>query len=220
VSGQSHLRPCKEDLAFFGKVGADISHEMRNVLAIVGENAGLLDDQFALSQSGIPLDHEKVKEVSARITRQVKRGIITMQRFSCFAHAADENLASSDAREVTETVFALAERRVAMAGCKLEADLPENALHVTANPFVLQHALFSAIELILEFLENGCVVTIELAGQGATAVVSVSGNAADRGNELPGRISSLSAMIDELNGRVETSSEDGVLSLVLTVPGK
>ena len=219
MSGQPQLRLCREDLAFFGKIGADVSHDMRNVLSIVGENAGLLDDQLALAESGKPLDHEKVKKVSARITRQVTRGARTMERFSRFAHAADEEGASSDLTAITETVAALAERHVILAGCKLEADLPDEAIHVKANPFSLQHAVFSAIELILESLENGQVVAIKLAGRGATAVMSVSGSAAGAG-ELSGRISRLSAVISELEGSVETSWEDGVLSLILTIPAK
>ena len=165
MSGQPHLRVCREDLAFFGKIGADVSHDMRNVLSIVGENAGLLDDQLALAESGKALDYEKLKKLSARITRQVTRGTQTMERFS------------------------------------------------------LQRAVFSAIELILESLENGQVVAIKLAGRGATAVMSVSGSAAGAG-ELSGRISRLSAVINELEGSVETSWEDGVLSLTLTIPAK
>ncbi|MBW2000159.1 MAG: hypothetical protein JRJ29_19645 [Deltaproteobacteria bacterium] len=219
MSGQPHLRVSREDLAFFGKIGADVSHEMRNVLSIVGENAGLLDDQLALAESGKALDYEKLKKLSARITRQVTRGTQTMERFSRFVHAADEEAASSDLTAITETVAALAERHVVLAGCKLEADLPDEAIHVKANPFSLQHAVFSAIELILESLENGQVVAIKLAGRGATAVMSVSGSAAGAG-ELSGRISRLSAVINELEGTVETSWEDGVLSLILTIPAK
>jgi len=214
------LRPCKEDLAFFGRIGADVSHDMRNVLSIVAENAGLLDDQLALAESGKTLDREKLKKLSARITRQVARGTQTMEWFSRFAHAADEadeEAASSDLTAITETMAALAERHVVLAGCKLEADLPDEAIRVKANPFSLQHAVFSAIELILESLENGQVVTIKLAGRGATAVMSVSGSAAGAG-ELSGRISRLSAVINELEGSVETSWEEGVLSLILTVP--
>ena len=222
MSGQPHFRVCREDLAFFGRIGADVSHDMRNVLSIVGENAGLLDDQFALAESGRPLDREKLKELSARITRQVTRGIRTMERFSRFAHAADEEAASSDLRAITETMAALAQRHVVLAGCKLQADLPDEAIHVKANPFILQHAVFSAIELILESLESGQVVTIKLAGRGAAAVMSVSGSAAGAGGagELSGRISRLSAVINELEGSVETSWEDGVLSLILTIPVK
>ena len=219
MSGQPHLRPCREELAFFGKIGADVSHEMRNVLAIVGENAGLLDDQFAFAQSGRPLDCEKLKEISARITRQVKRGIRNMERFSRFAHAADEEETSSDLTAISETVVTLAERHVALAGCKLEADLPDEAIHLRANPFVLQHAVFSAIELVLELQESGGLVKIKLAGQGADAVMLISGSTADTG-ELSGRISRLSALVDELQGRVETSGEDGVVALIFTIPAK
>ncbi|MFH1921011.1 MAG: hypothetical protein ABIP48_14170 [Planctomycetota bacterium] len=219
MSEQPHLRLCREDLAFFGKIGADVSHDMRNVLSIVGENAGLLDDQLALAESGKALDYEKLKKLSARITRQVTRGTQTLEWFSRFAHAADEEAASSDLTAITETMAALAERHVVLAGCKLEADLPDEAIRVKANPFSLQHAVFSAIELILESLENGQVVTIKLAGRGATAVMSVSGSAAGAG-ELSGRISRLSAVINELEGSVETSWEDGVLSLILTVPAE
>jgi len=217
VSGEPHLRLCREDLAFFGKIGADISHDMRNVLSIVGENAGLLDDRLALAESGTPLDHEQVKKVCGRITRQVRRGILTMERFSRFAHAADEEAASSDLTAITETVAALAERHVTLAGCKLETDLPDEAIRVKANPFVLQRAVFSAIESVLEFLESGRVVTIRLAGRGANAVVCVSGSAAGAG-ELSGRLSRLCAVMNELEGSVETSWDDGVLSLILTVP--
>ena len=219
MSGQPRLHVCREDLAFFGKIGADVSHEMRNVLAIVGENVGLLDDQLVLAGRGKALDREKLKKITERITRQVTRGARTMERFSRFAHAADEEAASADLRAIIETVAALAQRHVAMAGCKLQADLPDGAIHVKADPFILQHAVFSAIELMLNLksMESGQVVTIKLVGRGAAAVMSVSGSAANA-DELSARISRLSAVADELQGSVETSWEDGVLSLILTIP--
>ena len=34
----------KPGLQFFGKVSASIAHEIKNVLAIINENAGLLED--------------------------------------------------------------------------------------------------------------------------------------------------------------------------------
>ena len=36
-------------LQFFGKMTASISHEIKNVLAIINENAGLLEDLALLS---------------------------------------------------------------------------------------------------------------------------------------------------------------------------
>ena len=48
VSEESRLSFGEEDLAFFGRVGTDVSHEMRNVLSVLGECAGLLDKEVAV----------------------------------------------------------------------------------------------------------------------------------------------------------------------------
>ena len=49
-----------EGLQFFGKMSASISHEIKNVLAIINENTGLIEDSdltkegdFALKQSQV-----------------------------------------------------------------------------------------------------------------------------------------------------------------------
>jgi hypothetical protein len=34
----------RQGLQFFGKISASVSHEIKNVLAVIGENAGLLED--------------------------------------------------------------------------------------------------------------------------------------------------------------------------------
>jgi signal transduction histidine kinase len=207
----------EDDLAFLGRIGAGVSHEMRNVLSIIGENAGLLDDQLALAERGKPLDDERLKKISARITRQVQRGTQTMERFSRFAHAADEPTAAFDLTALLETMTALAQREVALAGGVLATALPEKAIRVRSNPFRLQRAVFSAIQLILESQEQGASVTVGLAAEGSTAAISVSGGAA-AGGEVSAGISRLSAMVDELKGSVETSRKDARLTLILTIP--
>ena len=213
-----HHRLREEDLAFFGRIGADVSHDMRNVLSIIGEYAGLLDDLLGLSENGRPLDYAKLRGISANISRQVREGTELMGRFSRFAHAADEPTASFDLTELTRNVAALARRHVTLAGCTLEVELPDGAIPVSANPFRLQHAVFSVIQLILEFLEKGKVATIRLVAYGPAAVISVSGNATTGCGELSGRIVHLSAVMNELKGNVKPSRTDGVLALNLSIP--
>jgi C4-dicarboxylate-specific signal transduction histidine kinase len=209
-------------LAFFGRIGAGITHDMRNVLAIIGQNAGLLDDQIALAESGKllsrkRLDLEQLKTVSARIARQVERGIRTMERFSRFAHATDEQTASFDLTALMETMTALAERHVRLAGCKLESDIADQPIRVTSSPFRLQRAVFSAIELLAASLEKGESVTVGLAAEGPAAVISVSGNIAG-GDEPVAHVSELATIMSELTGNVETSRDDGILSLTIKIP--
>jgi len=210
-------RHAPQQLAFFGKIGADVSHEMRNVLSIIGEYAGLLADLLAAAEAGRPLDHARLKQLSDNIVGQVRKGTGTMERFSRFAHTTDEPTASFDLTALAEDVAALAQRHVALAGCKLEVQLPNRAIQVIGNPFGLQHAVFSAIGIMLELLEKGEPATLRLDTEGSMAVISISGNAAP-GGDLSGRISQLSAAMSELKGTAGTSWKDKMLSLVLTVP--
>ena len=105
----------------------------------------------------------------------------------------------------------------ARAGCGLETELPQQAIPVSSNPFSLQHAVFSALQLILDSPEKGDLVRIQLVSQGPTAVISISGNVAG-GGELSDRVARLSDVMNELAGSIETSWADGVLSLILTIP--
>jgi signal transduction histidine kinase len=205
------------ELAFFGRVAADVSHEIRNVLSVIGEYAGLLDDLVALAERGKPLGHEKLRQLSARMTRQVGRGTETMERFSRFAHATDERTASFDLTSLAANTAALAQRRVKLSGCMLQAELPRAAIPVRSSPFSVQHAVFAAIELLVEVLGEGSQVTMKLAGEGTTAVICLSAGAAG-GDKLLGRISQLSALMSGLEGDVATSSADGTVSLTLSIP--
>jgi len=219
MNEELHRRLREEELAFFGRIGADVSHEMRNVLSVIGEYAGLLDDLLTGAADGRSLDVVKLKTLSAKITRQVRNGTAAMERFSRFAHATDEKTASFDLTALTANMAALAERPAKLAGCRLETELPAKTIPVRANPFSLQYAVFSGIQLIIESLESGPLATIELATRGPAAVISISAStAAGGGGGFSGDISQLAAVMNELKGTIETSCADRAISLILTIP--
>jgi nitrogen fixation/metabolism regulation signal transduction histidine kinase len=208
-------RARQDDLAFCAMVGADVTHDVRNVLAIIGEYAGLLDDLLGLAERGKPLDGAKLRDLSAKITRQVRKGTETMERFSRFAHAADEPTTSFDLSALVENVVALAQRRVALAGCRLEAELPDRPVPMRGNPFAVQRAVFSCIQRIVESLAQGESVRVKLVAQGPAAVLHVSG----AGGELAGGVpQGLSAIVGQWKGTVETTWAEGIVSLVLSIP--
>ena len=58
-----------DSLAFFGKVSASISHELKNVMAIISETAGLLGDLSAMArgvQPSTPICSPAVPRASSR----------------------------------------------------------------------------------------------------------------------------------------------------------
>jgi light-regulated signal transduction histidine kinase (bacteriophytochrome) len=208
----------EQELAFFAKIGADVTHEMRNVLSIVSENAGLLDDQLARARGRKVPDPAKLKKVAERIARQVKKGVEIMERFSRFAHAADEQTASLDLTALVEGVTLLVQRHVRHLGGSLAAALPDHPIAVTTNPFCLQHALFRCLQMVWQYADKSVPVTVELTNQESTATLTVSGTAAPGSDELPDRLSELSVLLNELEASADTCSADGTLSLILTLP--
>jgi signal transduction histidine kinase len=207
-----------EELAFFGRVGADVTHDMRNVLSVIREYSGLLRDLIGAATRKKPLDSEQLRKLSESITRQVKKGTELMERFSRFAHAADEQTASFDLAALTGNTAALAQRSVKLARCTLNLDLPEEPIPVRSNPLSLQHAVFSGIQLILESAGEGEAVAISVARRAPAAVISIAGRAAGDGPPPSDRIDSMSHRMKELNGSVETSSDQGTLTVMLAIP--
>ena len=49
-------------LQFFGKMTASISHEIKNVLAIINENAGLLEDLALMADRGAEIGRASCRE--------------------------------------------------------------------------------------------------------------------------------------------------------------
>ncbi|MBN1591215.1 MAG: HAMP domain-containing histidine kinase [Pirellulales bacterium] len=214
---EAHPRRGQRRLAFFGRIGADISHEMRNVLSVIGEYAGLLDDLLVLAETGRPLDHARLKTLTKNLAAQVKKGTETTERFNRFSHTAEEQTASFDLIAVVEDVAALVQRHVRLEGHRLEVELPNREIRVTNNAFDLQYAVFAAVGILLKCLEKDEPVAVKVDAEGSTAALSISGRAA-AGDEPGGRTSRLVAVMNELGGTVNTSWNDGTLSLVLAVP--
>ena len=209
-------QPRAGDLAFFGRMAAHVTHEMRNVLAIIGQNAGLMEDILEAAGRKGP-DRDKLMKVAASMTRNVNKGVEVMERFSRFAHAADEPVTSFDLTTLTENVAALARRPVTQAGCSLEVELPDEAIPLTANSFRMQQAIFLAIQLVAEVTENGSPVRTKLTRQESVAVISVVGDVAG-GEELSDSISPISAILDEFKGDIQASLAGDKPALTIKVP--
>jgi hypothetical protein len=81
--------PEDRNAAFVAEVTAGTTHEIRNVLAIVKESAGLIGDLiYAFNRRG-SLDQDKLTRSLGRIDAQVARGTELLSNLSRFAHSLD-----------------------------------------------------------------------------------------------------------------------------------
>ena len=125
-----------EGLAFFGRMNAAISHDMKNVLAIINETASLLDELMELQQAGqMEPNPDKLRTLSRRIVQQVERGQNVITNMNAFAHSIDIPVREIDLARIMN-VMAVLSRHFA-TGKTLDLDLPDEGPRVTTHPFFL-----------------------------------------------------------------------------------
>ena len=78
-----------DSLAFFGKVNASISHELKNIMAIISETAGLLGDLADLASTGNPVEPDVLKNCAGSIMEEIQRGFSTIRQMNRFSHSID-----------------------------------------------------------------------------------------------------------------------------------
>jgi len=205
----------EKDLAFFGAVTASLSHEINNVIAIVGELGGLLDDLLYAAEQGRPLNTDKLKDVSNKLTKQVGKGKTIIKRLNRFAHSVDESIKQVDVKEVLQQISAIAERFAFLKDVTLEAEFGmDDSIDIQTNPFLLQQAIFLCIQLALSRAQKNDVIKIRYRRQKSGVSILFSGFPAvepDKQFLLP--------LIKELEGNLEiASAQNADYSLALSIP--
>jgi len=159
-----------EGLAFFGRMNAAISHDMKNVLAIINETASLLDELMELQQDGqMEPNPDKLRTLSRRIVQQVERGQNVISNMNAFAHSIDVPVREVDLAQITR-VMAVLSRHFA-TGRTLELDLPDEGPRVTTHPFFLNDLIHHTLNFAI-------------AAAGPEKRIGIAVKAADGGGEI------------------------------------
>jgi hypothetical protein len=163
------------EAAFTARIAADATHEMRNVLAIVKESAGLIEDILRACDNGAEVDRDRVARTLGRIDAQVGRGAELMTHLNRFAHSLERKRERIElGREVEQAVFlgrrAAGKRRIVLSG-----EVLEDAPSFVADSFRVQMAISTALEWWLARLPEGTRVLVRAGGTGRHPAVEITG---------------------------------------------
>jgi signal transduction histidine kinase len=211
---------CKEDalreegLRFFGKMTASISHEIKNVLAIINENAGLLDDLTLLAEKGVPLDPARLKSQAAKIMKQIQRADGIVRLMNRFAHSVDETAKSVDVYDMSEFAVALSARFASMRGVSIETLRPHKPVMVCTNPFFLENILWLCLDLAMDKAGKGATVVLTVDEENGRATVRWTGFEKAEGLEEAPRLGEQAkALMEVLEADIGVHENEMVLSL-------
>jgi len=159
-------------LHFFGSMTASISHELKNALAIINENGGLLGDLAMLMEKGRPLEPERLKTLSGNIRRQVQRADDIIRRLNRFAHSAQEPASTSDVREIFEFTIALAARLATMKGVTMTI-APGLPVQLETRLFQLENLLWLCLKHLFVLTEGNQTVEFAVTDAGAEVLIDL-----------------------------------------------
>lgn len=148
-------------LKVFGALTASVTHEIKNTISIINENAGLLKDlcDFAEEESGVPVEH--VDAAADKMMKQVDRSNTILKNLNRFAHSGDNIPGQADLLDILSLMAALTSRFAAMQKISLKLECP-SGIEVRTNLLIFESLLFTTLQSIY----TACPVDSTLKIQG------------------------------------------------------
>ncbi len=205
-------------LRFFGIMTASISHEVKNVLAIINENAGILEDFILMENKGVPLNSEKIGNVAKRILKQIQRADGIIKNMNRFAHSSDSPIESVDIGEIVLLVVTLSGRFASNRGITINQQTGNGPIPVVTHPFYLENLIWQCLDFSMDV--SGEDKTVELSAERTAngAVIRFSdlkGLTGDQTKNFP--TEKEESLVNVLRARLIVDGEAG--EIVLTLPG-
>ncbi|MBC8278395.1 MAG: HAMP domain-containing histidine kinase [FCB group bacterium] len=169
----------ENSLAFFGAITASVSHEMNNILSIIDQTNGLLDDLlYGVSQGG-EISEQRLRRISDGIANQTQRGVRIVKRLNTFAHSVDDPMREFDAVNLIDNFARLAQRLASLKKVELVTESLGLEVKVKTSPFLLQQALFLLIQRALGCSDEGDTVEIRTMMEESEVIIEVEGSVFD-----------------------------------------
>jgi signal transduction histidine kinase len=208
----------EKGLEFFGTISASLTHEMKNSLAILTENTGLLEDLALMTEKGQPFDTERLKTLAGRIKKQIKRADGIVMKMNRFAHSIDEAEMRVDLIGILGFMATLVDRLAYMRGVTLQVKSSGTPVQAKTAPFLLETLIWRCLDRAMEAVGKGGTIELaaEPAGEGARIrIAGGRGWGRSEGDIFPSDVEK--ALLDTLEADLAVDLEAG--ELVLTLSG-
>jgi hypothetical protein len=205
-------RICAEGFTFFGKTNRLISHELKNILAIISETMGLLGELVELSESGVKLTPARLRSMSGSLIEEVERANAVIRCMNTFAHSVDEFIREVDLNEAVPLTIQLIKLNPVSKAVKIEY-LENGSQMIYTSPFFLENLLYHAFYFALSAAATQKHIKVSLFADTHNAGVEISGIAPGGFKSFPTPQAEL--LVKTLGAEILSDSSSGKLQVVL-----
>ncbi len=206
------------DLSFFGKIMANVSHEFNNVLTVISELSGLLQDLSELAERGRPIQPEKLKQITQKFSHHLARGKELISHMNRFSHSVDDPRITLDPKDIVENMQVLMQRLVDRRQATLDCDYSGNGSMLTTDPFAVRHALFACFELLMQASSTTPAFQINLSSEERGTRIVVSSDSAFDAAEDESKWLELTDTVRQFGGQVALDRLESGVFITITVP--
>ena len=209
-----------EGFQFIGKMTASITHEIKNALAVIRENAGLMEDLIDMGERKGDLDPSRIRNLAGKIGDYAMKADGIVQNMNRFGHSMDAPDAELDLGETVALLVALAGRLASMRGVTLEVRPPDAPVWIQTHPLFLETLLWGMLDVAMDAAgtDKRLVLSLEQVETGGGRL-RVSGVEADTGLKALGSPSEGFEAMQRLLGAEVSCSAPGA-EMTLRLPGK
>jgi signal transduction histidine kinase len=216
------------EVALIGRLIAGMTHETKNVLAIIKESSGLLQDILRMKKSKGVDQAEQIEKAAVRIKAQVARGADQLATLNWLAHSMSDRSTSIGVNELCSGVVNLTQRFARLKQVELELQPADEEVTIEADVVGLLFALTTCIEFSLPREPAKGRLVLRAGSTGREAILTIAGGSAEGpertgtagagAGPLPAELSDLEPVLGPLGARVTFADAGAGSELQLTVP--
>lgn len=201
-------------LEVFSKISATVTHEIKNTLSIINENAGFLNDLSVMAGDEGSVPCQRVDAATTTIAKQVTRSNTIMKNLNRFSHSGDVPVSQANLQELLQLMVELTSRQAASQSVNVNLNCPGDVT-ITTCLLPLEALLFYILDALYHVADAGANLGIEAKAIGIDVQVSFTGQEGPNhnfGEYIPGEKEQ--KLVQALEGTFTKSSDAITITFV------
>ena len=162
-----------QKLAAIGQLSAGIAHEINNPLAIIGEEAGWLQDLLKRETMARFAEIDEFHDSLREIVTQAGRCREITHKLLSFARKMDSTIRDVDLHTLVSEVVGMREREATLNNIEIVKEFASDLPIIHSEPSLLRQVLLNLLNNAIDAIHGGGRITIT-AGKGEVGGVTLS----------------------------------------------
>jgi len=147
-------------LASIGRLAAGVAHEINNPLAIINENAGLMQDLIAIE--GASLEKDRLSSIAGTILKSVKRCSIITHGLLGFGKKMDSTIECVNLERLLREVLRFESRVSGYRNIAVSVNIPKNLPAIESDRGQLQQVFLNLLSNAYDAVDDEGEITISM----------------------------------------------------------